>query len=226
MENMSYLIYVLYICITVPIALMLIVLDKKNKLIILYLLYGMTAALFVGKVNTFSLHNFCNDSFFLLTTTYAPIAEELAKGIPVILICTFAKKLSDKQLLSCAYASGLGFAVFENIIYFCKNNQKVDIVWALFRGIGAGLMHSLCTCIIAAGMIFIRKHKKLYWCGLFSFASFAMVYHGSFNSLLSSSSSNLQYVGIFMPITTLALVVIVLLIKKFIQSRAAKNKIV
>lgn len=210
---MSYLIYVLFICIAIPIALMTIVMNNKNRLIMLYLLFGMTASLLIGKVNTFSLNSFCGGDFFYLTTTFAPIAEELSKGIPVILLCTFAKKISEREMIACAYASGLGFAIFENIIYFCKNNQVVDLVWAFFRGIGAGLMHSLCTCIIAAGMIFLRKRKKLYWCGMFSFASFAMLYHGSFNSLLSSTNFYLQYVGIFMPITTFAIVIAVLLYK-------------
>jgi len=214
MENLNYLVYVLYVCFAVPVALMLLALDKKNRLTILFLLFGITAAISVGRINGTINRLICGTDDFYLCSTFSPIVEEIAKGLPVILLCTFSKNLSKKDMFACAYADGLGFAIFENVVYFCQNYKTANFVWAFFRGIGAGLMHSLCTCIIAAGIIFLRKNKKLYWVGLFSFASFAMTYHGAYNTLLLSGDGLLQNIGVFIPISTYLLVLAYVFLQK------------
>lgn len=199
---MGDLIYVLYMCIAVPMVLMLIILDNKNRWIMLYLFIGLTIGLPSAIVNRFCLATFADHNSFYLSSTFAPIVEELMKGIPVILLFTLDKKQSKEQAIACAFACGVGFAMFENIVYFYKNAQVVDLFWAFKRGIGASLMHSLTTGWIAFGVVTLRNNKKLFWSGLFSFTMVAMVYHGAFNSMIMSRSRVLNDIAAFMPIVT------------------------
>lgn len=220
---MGNLIYVLYLCIVVPIILMLIILDNRNRLIITFMLIGLSVGLPVAILNRFCRDAFCNGNFFTLSTTFAPIVEELSKGLPVILLFTLAKKQPKEQAVACAFAEGVGFAIFENIVYFYKNAQSVNLMWAFMRGIGAGLMHSLCTTLIAIGVVMLRNNKKLYWSGLFSFVSFAMVYHGIYNSLLQAPSPVLQKIAVFIPIATFIPIAVYVWYKKIMHIRKKNN---
>ena len=53
--------------------------------------------------------------------------------------------------------------------------------------------------LVAYGMSFVRRQKKLAICGTFAILAFVIIYHGIFNALVQSEY---KYVGIALPIVT------------------------
>ena len=91
--------------------------------------------------------------------TISPINEEILKAIPLIIFAlVFAKK--GDQIIPLAFAVGIGFGVLENIIIYCNNMATLTVSWAIIRGVGASLMHSACTAMIAMGLSYVFNNKK------------------------------------------------------------------
>ena len=103
------MVYVIYICIAVPVLLMLSLIEKNARYIIGFMIVGMTVAI-LG----FELNSFLNAAFGMtetdFTSTVTPISEEILKTIPVLF---FALAISDKKnlVLSVAMGVGVGFAI-------------------------------------------------------------------------------------------------------------------
>lgn len=204
MDNLS---YIAFICLTVSIGMMLPLMEKKTRRVMIFMLVGIFACMFVSELNGILLRHFHNDSFYV-TTTLTPVTEEIVKALPILY---YAIVVSDdrRKLTMNAYAVGVGFAVLENIVILTQNIENVTILWALARGFGAGLVHGICTVAVGMGISYIKKRRKLFYCGTFALLSIAIIYHSIFNLLVQSS---IQYVGILMPIVTY--IPIVLLLRK------------
>ncbi|MBQ1780835.1 MAG: PrsW family intramembrane metalloprotease, partial [Bacteroidales bacterium] len=85
-----------------------------------------------------------------------------------VLFYAFFFSDNRKKLVQISFAVGLGFAILENMIMLTQNLDSLDIIWAIIRGFGAGLMHSVCTVAVGMGISFVRKKKKLFYCGTIS----------------------------------------------------------
>ena len=195
MDNLS---YILFICVTAPICSLLLVTEPKVRRSVLFLLFGMGCCLFVSEVNGLLKSHLEVDTFYF-TTSVTPITEELTKSIPIFL---FAIAFSDKfeDLMMNAFFLGIGFAVLENLVLLTQNIGSVTLFWAVIRGFASGLMHGICTGLVGICISFVRKNKKLFYCGLFATFSLAIVFHSIFNSLVQSSSSAANYIGFALPI--------------------------
>jgi len=175
--------------------------EKKSRLIVEFILIGLTVCLIIGYVNTY-FYNLIGRDLVYYCTTISPITEELIKGVPILI---FALCFTDdrQKLVQCAFAVGLGFAIMENIYMLTQNvsaySSNIDIPWAIIRGLGAGLMHSICTATVGIGISFVKKKKKLFYTGTLSLLMLAITYHAIYNSLVMS---NFQYLGVILPITT------------------------
>ena len=190
MEQMT---AILYLCVAVPMLPVIIILpEKKSRLLILYFLLGMTVCFLTGSINAY-LVEITDGSNTTLTTIVAPITEELLKAVPVIY---YALLFSDdrKELLSVAFMTGIGFAILENIIILTQTLSTVTVVWAAMRAAGATLMHGACTAAVGLGISFIRKRKKLFYCGTFALLSAAITFHAVFNVLVISQFSILAFI--------------------------------
>jgi RsiW-degrading membrane proteinase PrsW (M82 family) len=157
---------------------------------------------------------------FYLTTNITPMTEELIKALPVLVFAIFISSERQK-LLTIAFMTGLGFALLENgtiLVETVVVQGSVDILWALIRTLGAGLLHSLCTTAVGVGISFIRDQKKMFLCGTFALLSMAIVYHSVYNSLIQS---DYKYLGAAMPMLTYLVVIVILVIvyKKKINKR-------
>lgn len=195
MEGMS---YILFICVVAPMVSLLLIADKKMRRGVIFLLIGMFACLFVSEVNGM-LDQLLNTDIFYLTTSVTPISEELVKSIPVFVFAlVFSDKLED--LLPVAFFVGIGFAVLENLILLTQNFGEVTLFWAVVRGFASGLMHGICTGMVGICISFIRKKKKLFYCGILASFDVAIVYHSIFNSLVQADRLYLNYIGFALPI--------------------------
>ena len=202
MDNLS---YIAFICLTVSLGLMLPLMEKKTRRIMSFMLVGIFSCLFISELNGILLRHFNNDLFYV-TITITPVTEEIVKALPVLY---YAIVFSDdrRELTSNAFAVGVGFAVLENMVILTQNIENVNILWALARGFGAGLVHGICTVSVGFGISYIKKRRKLFYCGTFSLMFTAIIYHAVFNTLVQSKY---QYLGILLPIVTYVPVVLLM----------------
>ena len=194
MEN---LIYILFICITIPLTLMACLIEKKPRRIVIFFIIGICSAVFASEVNgilTYLIPLELSD----FTVRVTPVTEEIIKTIPVLF---YAKEISDKKetLITVSLAVGIGFAVMENTYILTQNIEYISILWAVMRGFGTGIMHGICTFLVGTGFTFANKNKKLFVVGTFALLSLAITYHSVFNMLVQS---DFKYVGAALPIIT------------------------
>lgn len=194
---MDNLIYILFISIFIPLFLMMLLVEKKAKLPIVFVLIGIFVSVFASEVNGV-LINALQMSKYEATISLAPITEELLKAIPILF---FAVVVSDKRetLFTASMATGIGFAILENAYYLIINYSSFSFLSALIRGFGTGLMHGMCTLLIGFGISFVRKKKKLFAVGTFALLTTAITYHSIFNMLIQSSK---PMIGAMLPIVT------------------------
>ena len=207
MENVS---YIVFICFALPFVLGIPIVRKRTRLVLLFTFIGMCCCLFISEINGL-LNKVIGQDMFYLTTNITPLTEELIKALPILIYALFIS--SERQtLLTIAFMTGLGFALLENstiLVETVVQQGSVDILWALIRTLGAGLLHSLCTTSVGVGISFIRDQKKMFLCGTFALLSQAIVYHSLYNSLIQS---DYKYLGAAMPMVTYLIIVIILVI--------------
>ena len=195
---MDNLIYILFVSIFIPILLMACLVEKKARLPIVFVLIGIFISVFAAEVNGL-LVDLLPMSAFELTIIVTPITEEILKAIPVLI---FAIVLSAKKeaLFTASMAVGIGFAVLENAFYLL-NYTSFNMIDAVIRAFGAGLMHGMCTLLVGVGILFVKKKPKLFVVGTFAMLSTAITYHGIYNMLVQSEY---LVIGALLPIATYA----------------------
>ena len=194
---METLIYILFISIFFPLLLMMLLVEKKARLPILFVLVGIFISVFASEVNGVLLNVF-NISRYNATIAVAPITEEILKAFPIMF---YAVSISDKKekLFTASMATGIGFAILENAYYLIINYETFSFTSALIRGFGTGLMHGMCTLLVGFGISFIRKRRKLFAVGTFALLTTAITYHSIFNMLVQSRFS---IIGALLPLVT------------------------
>ncbi len=191
--------YVLFICIAVPLAMMLVPIEKKSRKVIISLLTGMFLCLFVSEINGLLLR-VTDFTMLYLTTNITPITEELVKVLPVIY---YAHVFSDdkRSIITVAFATGVGFAMLENIIILMQYSESASFLFALIRGFSTGLMHSITTMLVANFVPYIHKKRKLYLGGVLCTFNLAVVFHAVFNLLVEDESVIANRIGFFLPVS-------------------------
>ena len=194
---MDSLIYILFISIFFPLFLMMLLVEGKARLPIVFVMVGIFVSVFVSEVNGVLL-SILSITRYDATITLAPVTEEILKTFPVLF---YAIVVSDKkeELFTASMATGIGFAILENAYYLIVNYETFSIVSALIRGFGTGLMHGMCTLLVGFGISFIRKRRKLFAVGTFALLSAAITYHAIFNMLIQSKY---PIVGALLPMAT------------------------
>lgn len=194
---MGTLIYILFISIFFPLFLMMLLVEEKARLPIIFVMVGIFVSVFVSEVNGVLL-TMLNMTKYDATITLAPITEELLKAFPILF---YAIAISDKKekLFTASMATGIGFAILENAYYLIVNYETFSLLSALIRGFGTGLMHGMCTLLVGFGISFIRKRRKLFAVGTFALLSTAITYHSIFNMLIQSKY---PIFGALLPIVT------------------------
>lgn len=193
---MDHIIYTLFVAISIPILLMALLVDKKSRLPIVFILIGIFVSVFASEVNGLLVKLLAMD-MYSVTIIVNPVTEELLKMLPILY---YALVISDKKekLFTASMAIGIGFAVLENA-YYLLTYPNFSLLSAVIRAFGAGLMHGMCTLLVGVGISFVKKKRKLFAVGTFGFLSTAIVYHGIYNILIQSKYS---IVGALLPIFT------------------------
>ena len=210
---MDDIIYILFVSIFVPILLMALLVEKKSRLPISFMLIGIFVSVFASEVNGL-LRQALGMDIYSVTTVVTPFTEEILKAIPIFY---YAVVISDKRekLFTASMATGVGFAILENAFYLL-NFPDFGMLSAIIRAFGAGLMHGMCTLLVGVGISFVKKKSKLFAVGTFGLLSTAIVYHGIYNILIQSEYS---IVGALLPIATY---IPFFIWRMFIKKREAK----
>ena len=193
---MDDMIYILFVCVFVPILLMANLIEKKARLPIVFVLAGIFISLFAAELNGV-LRQMLPLNHYELTIIVTPMTEEVLKALPVLF---YALVISDKQerLFTASMATGIGFAVLENA-YYLLTSRHWNVLDAVARAFGTGLMHGMCTLLVGVGITFVKKKRKIFWVGTFALLSTAITYHGIYNMLVQSQY---EIIGYLLPIST------------------------
>ena len=193
---MDDMIYILFVSVFVPILLMANLIEKKARLPIVFVLAGIFISVFAAELNGV-LRQMLPLNNYELTIIVTPMTEEVLKALPVLF---YALVISDKQerLFTASMATGIGFAVLENAYYLLTSRQW-NMLDAVARAFGTGLMHGMCTLLVGVGIIFVKKKRKIFWVGTFALLSTAITYHGIYNMLVQSQY---EIIGYLLPIST------------------------
>lgn len=169
---------------TIPLLLMLPLLQGQSRWLIGFMLIGASIAVSVSEINAL-IQIMMNLSSLQISLQIAPGSEEIMKAIPILI---YAILLSDdpKKLLPLSMAVGIGFAILENAYVLMNNIESVSLLWAMIRGVSTSLMHGMCTFVVGYGMTYIKNQKKLFYTGTFGLLAVAMTFHATFNLLINS----------------------------------------
>ena len=140
--------------------LMAFLIEKKSRLPISFVLVGIFISVFVAEINGLLRNLILMDSFEF-TIIVTPITEEILKAIPILIYATL---ISDKKetLFTASMATGIGFAVLENAFYLL-NDSSFNMMDAIIRAFGTGLMHGICTLLVGVGISFAKKRRKIFF---------------------------------------------------------------
>ncbi|MBQ8138060.1 MAG: PrsW family intramembrane metalloprotease [Lachnospiraceae bacterium] len=184
------------ICIAVPLIVSLFFLTKSAKRFVSAFVTGMIICLISAYISGFieyaSKWQEGEAAIFL-----SPIVEESMKIVPVLFyLLIFTPK--NSYLLLFSIGIGAGFATFENCCYILSSGAD-KLPFILIRGLAVGVMHIVCTVMLALAMILLRKYKALSAAGVAGALSLSMIFHALYNLLVSESGVS-SYIGYTLPL--------------------------
>ena len=115
---MNSAIYVVFICISIPLLWSLFIFQKKQRLVAGFMLLGGFLCVFAAELNGV-LRSVISQDLYYITTNVTPVTEEIIKAIPIFL---FVMLFSDDTVFNVelGLSIGLGFAIVENTYIYVQ----------------------------------------------------------------------------------------------------------
>lgn len=194
------------ICIVSPLLIAFFLVRGETRRFIGFYILGLVACLFSAHIDSFLVAAFTGNIYAGMTETQAliqitPICEEVMKALPVFLFVAIMLP-EPGNIVAASFATGLGFATFENICYILQHGAD-DFFFILVRGFSAGVTHAVCAAILGYGLAMVYRRGRLAFPGSFALLCVASTYHGIYN-LLVVEEGVLRTAGYIMPIITAA----------------------
>ena len=191
---------------------------EPARLLVFAFLWGTSAAVVIASVLQIFLETWLSpavdatQSAGISLVVGAPVTEEAAKGLFLLLMMTGTRRNEMNSLTDCLVYAGLvgaGFAWLEDILYIADGESLADsLVTAALRLIMSPFAHSLFTTLFAIGVWFaLHKRTGIAKAGYILLGySGAVVLHAMWNasSLLGVQAYFGLYVFWMMPIFGLA----------------------
>ena len=204
---------------------------EPPRLLVLAFLWGASVAILVSVVLELIVESAVNpgqaETSFFTVAVAAPVIEEAAKGLFLLLMMTGARRNELNSLTDCLVYAGVtavGFAWLEDIFYIANGGTLASsLVTAAMRLIMGPFAHPLFTTFTGIGVYFALQQRKT-WAKVgyvaLGFAA-AVIMHGLWNgsALVGPGAYFGLYVVWMMPIFFLAIVLAV-------RSRRREQKIV
>ncbi len=201
---MAQTILILFISLFIPLLMSPFFIKRGARVTVIFLILGLFVCMFSAYINGFIAER-STLTREQLTITVTPLVEEIMKAIPII-IYAFLFQPKKRHLMACAIMTGIGFAVLENAYVLTVDLNSITIGWAIIRGLGAGMMHGVCTLMVGYGLSYVNKVRKMALTGTYALLIFAIVYHSCYNMLIQSEY---KFYGIILPIVTLLPILII-----------------
>lgn len=198
----------IYICLAAPLMVAVLCLESYRRRIIIFMLSGMTMCLLSSYINTF-LAAVYGLNALTASVEISPTVEEVMKLLPVIFYLLVFEPPKNRMAGN-TITVAIGFATFENVCYLLGNDTS-NIQHLLIRGFGTGTMHVVTGMVVMLGMKAVWEKLWLRLAGTLGLLTIAIVYHASFNILVSQTGVA-AYIGYMFPIVT---VIAVLIVKKY-----------
>lgn len=195
----------LFICLAVPLSMMLFVFSGRSRALLGFLLTGIFMCLFAGEINGL-IRSGSELPMRFLTVNITPIVEEILKAIPIVFIA-FLIRPNRQFLLECSIAVGVGFATMENTCLLFDSASALSAGMIIARGFGAGMMHGVSTLAVGYSMTIVSSDRKLSYTGTVAALSAAIIYHSIYNIMVQSAYPLL---GILLPLVTYIPIVIIM----------------
>ncbi|MGE2716739.1 PrsW family intramembrane metalloprotease [Mycolicibacterium litorale] len=145
---------------------------EPPRLLVFAFLWGTSAAVVISAVLQLFLEAWVNpavgagdaDTSPVTLVLGAPLTEELAKGLFLLIMMTGARRNEMNSLTDCLVYAGLvgaGFAWLEDILYIANGETLADsLLTAALRLIMAPFAHSLFTTVFALGVWFALHRRE------------------------------------------------------------------
>jgi RsiW-degrading membrane proteinase PrsW (M82 family) len=175
----------MYAAIFAPLVFLLVILKKDNRRLILFFMWGLTAALIAYFANSFLCDRLRLD-FGGMSRTVAPFAEEILKALPLYLYFFSKDRANLYEAPKNAMAVGIGFSVLENYYYlssFQGEGAKLTALFIVARSLSACLLHGTLTGISGFAIRLCRVYKLISPFAILGALSTAIVTHAAFNQL-------------------------------------------
>jgi protease PrsW len=214
---------------TLPVVIYLIVIYRFDRyerepwwLVLLTFLYGAIGAIILGVVLSLVVIVAAGkgDDFSFGASIVAPLCEEPSKALIVYLLLLTRHFDNTTDGLIYGAASGLGFAMTENFLYFASNADHAD-QWqqvVILRSLFSALMHCAATATFGAilGRFRYRGGTKQWLLAPLLGLALAMTLHAAFNTALVQSAmqgdKQVAYLGFgLVPIAGLTLLALTLI---------------
>lgn len=135
----------------------------------------------------------------LLARYVAPVIEEVAKMLPLLLLLRARRIgfLVDASIFG--FAIGTGFALLENIYFLWALENSTTALWVV-RGFGTAIMHGGTTAIFAivTKTLMERKEREALWLALPGL-TIAVAIHSSFNHFVISPAASAVAIMFILP---------------------------
>lgn len=212
MENLN---LILFVSFALPVIMTFFVCKGRVRSALVFFFIGMAVCLFCGELSALVLKALPYDKHFY-SCNIAPFFEEIFKALP-ILVFIFIINPEKQTIYECSVLLGVGYAVLENA-FILGDMEFVSLLDAFMRGIGAGLMHGLCTLAVGYGLSFVHTRRKLFYTGTVAMLAAATIYHATYNTIVQSSH---VWMGVLLPVVTF--IPVLILLKKTEKKRSKQQ---
>lgn len=191
----------------------------ESRRLILFFIWGLTAALAAYYINTIIDHySTMNDR--LLVTLVVPAVEEILKIIPVFFLLNPKIKGTGYSIARMAFSIGTGFAVFENLFYLSLFNDADGwkaLIFMLSRSITACLLHGSTTALTGYILQFIKRSGVKAIMLIPGSLLFTFIIHSAFN--MAATSTWGRFISMVIPVLLLLVQIFVLNLFGFSSTR-------
>lgn len=178
----------LVIILIVPLILIILLIqDRKSKILLLFLGWGSIAGLLSVFWNSWII-DYLGISYQIVSIEFAPLIEEFFKALPLFILLIFHTSiLKEKDTIIRAIFIGIGFSIIENYYYLINTPHLYSnlSVFFLTRSLSTTIMHGLATGFIGLVLFCIAsgffKNFKYKFIFVLMGYSFSVMFHAIFN---------------------------------------------
>ena len=129
----------------------------------------------------------------------SPVVEEAMKFLPLFFYF-YMFEPDDDCIFLAAVGVGAGFASYENVCYMVSSGAE-SLSFLLIRGLAVGVMHIVSVYASVFGLVIARKLKAMRISSIVGAISLSMLFHGTYNLLVSAPGVT-SYIGFAVPLLT------------------------